>query len=144
MSPKTGELIELCPWLKKSSNSNVHLCDIYHDRPDDCKLYPTTIAEMIRDECEMLEDKDFKNLKQAQKLGHQQAQSQMGSSQDIQDQSIRMHKQIPAWHCMQVQATEKQSPSLDHRSEYSNECMQRVKSGEWIPQNPLHQHHMPL
>ena len=75
---------------------------------------------------------------------HLWAQPQMGSSQDIQVQSIQMHKQIPAWHCMQVQETEKLSPSLDRRSEYSNECMQRVKSGVWKPQNPLHQHHMPL
>ena len=67
MSPKTGELIELCPWLKKSSDSAVYLCDIYHDRPDDCKFYPSNIAEMIRDECEMLEDKDVKNPKQAKK-----------------------------------------------------------------------------
>lgn len=66
-SPKTGEPIEVCPWLKKSPDSNVYLCDIYHDRPDDCKLYPSNIAEMIRDECEMLEDKDFKNPKMAQK-----------------------------------------------------------------------------
>ena len=66
MSPKTGDLIELCPWLKKSPNSNNYLCDIYHDRPDDCKFYPSNIAEMIRDECEMLEHKDLENPKIAQ------------------------------------------------------------------------------
>ena len=66
MSPKTGELIELCPWLKKSADSNVYLCDIYHDRPDDCKFYPSNIVEMISDECEMLEDKDLVNPKKAQ------------------------------------------------------------------------------
>jgi len=67
MNPDTGEQIELCPWLRKEPNQNKFLCDIYHDRPDDCKFYPVTIAEMIKDECEMLEVKDFENPKRAQK-----------------------------------------------------------------------------
>lgn len=67
MNPDTGEQIELCPWLRKEPNQNKVLCDIYHDRPDDCKFYPVTIAEMIKDECEMLEAKDFENPKRAQK-----------------------------------------------------------------------------
>jgi hypothetical protein len=29
-------------------------------------FYPTTIAEMVKDECEMLESYDFVNVKQAQ------------------------------------------------------------------------------
>ena len=65
MSPETGKLIELCPWLKKASDSNVYTCDIYYDRPEDCRFYPVTIAEMIRDECEMLDDHDLANPKQA-------------------------------------------------------------------------------
>lgn len=67
MNPETGAQIERCPWLKKSADSNHYLCEIYHDRPEDCKIYPSTIAEMIRDECEMLEDKDIKYPKQAQR-----------------------------------------------------------------------------
>jgi Fe-S-cluster containining protein len=67
MSPETGKLIELCPWLRKTSDSNVYTCDIYYDRPEDCKFYPSTIKEMIADECEMLEQQDFLNPKQAQK-----------------------------------------------------------------------------
>ena len=67
MNPKTGDPIELCPWLKKAPDSNQYHCDIYYDRPDDCKIYPSNIAEMIRDECEMLEDKDVKNPKHAQR-----------------------------------------------------------------------------
>jgi len=66
LSPETGKLIERCPWLKKAPNSNVYTCDIYYDRPDDCRFYPTTIAEMVKDECEMLESYDFVNVKQAQ------------------------------------------------------------------------------
>ena len=67
MNPNSGEQIERCPWLRKVPNSKILTCDIYHDRPDDCRFYPVTIAEMIKDECEMLEAKDFKNPKQAQK-----------------------------------------------------------------------------
>jgi len=65
-TPETGKLIELCPWLRKAPDSKVYRCDIYYDRPEDCQFYPSTIAEMIRDECEMLEDKDITNPKKAQ------------------------------------------------------------------------------
>lgn len=67
MNPDTGEQLELCPWLRKLPNQNKTICDIYDDRPDDCKYYPTTIAEMIKDECEMLEVQDLLRPKQAQK-----------------------------------------------------------------------------
>jgi len=67
MDPDTGEQIELCPWLRKVSGQNKVTCDIYSDRPDDCKFYPVTIAEMIKDECEMLEKKDLARPQQAQK-----------------------------------------------------------------------------
>jgi len=65
--PKTNNPIDLCPWLIQSAESNQYLCKIYHDRPEDCQSYPSNIAEMIRDECEMLEEKDIKNPKQAQR-----------------------------------------------------------------------------
>jgi len=67
MSPDTGEQIKLCPWLKKVPNENKYICDIYYDRPDDCKHYPVTIEQMVTDECEMLESKDLIKPKQAQK-----------------------------------------------------------------------------
>ncbi len=67
IDPETGKQIELCPWLRKTPNQNKYTCDIYYDRPDDCKYYPSTIDEMIIDECEMLEEKDFSNSRQAQK-----------------------------------------------------------------------------
>jgi hypothetical protein len=41
-------------------------CDIYFDRPDDCKYYPSNVQEMILDECEMIEPSDLKDLKKAQ------------------------------------------------------------------------------
>ena len=67
MNPETGEQLERCPWLRKAPDQNKYLCDIYYDRPDDCKYYPVTIDQMVIDECEMLEPKDLLNLKQAQK-----------------------------------------------------------------------------
>ena len=65
--PDTGKQLELCPWLRKESNQNKFTCDIYYDRPDDCKYYPVTIEQMIKDECEMLEARDLRKPKQAQK-----------------------------------------------------------------------------
>ena len=67
MDPATGKQLELCPWLRKVAGQNKYTCDIYSDRPDDCRFYPTTIEEMIRDECEMLDAQDLIRPKQAQK-----------------------------------------------------------------------------
>ena len=66
MDPKTGEQVERCPWLRKEPNQEKYTCDIYDNRPEDCRLYPSNIEEMERDECEMLEARDLKNRKQAQ------------------------------------------------------------------------------
>ncbi|WP_455201380.1 YkgJ family cysteine cluster protein [Kaarinaea lacus] len=66
-SPDTGKPLELCPWLRKLPGQNRYMCEIYEARPDDCKYYPTTIEEMLRDECEMLEAQDLANPKLAQK-----------------------------------------------------------------------------
>jgi uncharacterized protein len=67
ISPDTGKQLAQCPWLRKLPAQNKYVCDIYNDRPDDCKFYPTTIEEMVELECEMLEAHDLANLKQAQK-----------------------------------------------------------------------------
>ncbi|MEH6529698.1 MAG: YkgJ family cysteine cluster protein [Porticoccus sp.] len=66
VDPKTGEQIERCPWLRKEPNQEKYTCDIYYDRPDDCKFYPVTIEQMTKDECEMLEAQDMDKPKQAQ------------------------------------------------------------------------------
>ena len=68
VSPDTGMQLELCPWLRKVPNQNKYTCDIYYDRPDDCKYYPVTIDQMVTDECEMLEVQDLANPKRAQKI----------------------------------------------------------------------------
>lgn len=68
MSPDTGTQLERCPWLRTEPGTNKYTCDIYYDRPDDCKHYPVTIEQMIIDECEMLEARDLTKLEQAQKM----------------------------------------------------------------------------
>ena len=67
VNPDTGKQTEQCPWLRQLPNQGKYICDIYYDRPDDCKHYPVTIAQMVKDECEMLEVQDLAKPKQAQK-----------------------------------------------------------------------------
>lgn len=67
IDPDTDKQLALCPWLKKLPNQNKYTCNIYYDRPADCKFYPSTVEEMIKDRCEMLENKDLNSLKEAQK-----------------------------------------------------------------------------
>jgi Fe-S-cluster containining protein len=72
MDPTTGKKIDLCPFLRlvpnpSGSNPAIYTCDIYFDRPDDCKYYPVTVKQMLDDECEMIEIQDLTDLKQAQK-----------------------------------------------------------------------------
>ena len=67
MDPNTGKRLERCPWLRQMPGQKKYTCDIYHDRPDDCKHYPVTISQMLNDDCEMLEVKDLDNPRQAQR-----------------------------------------------------------------------------
>ena len=66
MDPNTGEQIELCPWLRREPNQIQFSCAIYFDRPEDCRVYPATVSDMIKDECEMLEAHDHRNLSRAE------------------------------------------------------------------------------
>ena len=66
--PDTGKQLTLCPFLEVEISTHSALntgrkrytCAIYQHRPEDCRLYPSNIEEMIRDECEMLEIKDLR------------------------------------------------------------------------------------
>jgi len=69
--PASGNRLKQCPFLeiepKKSPFlANKYTCSIYLNRPEDCRLYPSLITEMIRDECEMIEPIDIAKPKQAQ------------------------------------------------------------------------------
>lgn len=70
--PNTGQAIDHCPWLSiqpssRDSDKVLYQCDIYYDRPEDCRHYPSTVEEMIRDGCEMIEVKDLNEPKRAQR-----------------------------------------------------------------------------
>lgn len=71
-NPKTGEQLSFCPFLEtvpkanNTSDQTKYTCAIYEDRPEDCRHYPSNIAEMVRDECEMIEITDLANTKKAQ------------------------------------------------------------------------------
>ena len=67
IDPATGENFARCPWLRKSPDGKKFTCDIYDDRPEDCRHYPVDIAQMVRDDCEMLEQRDLVDLRRAQK-----------------------------------------------------------------------------
>ena len=69
--PQSGLSLNRCPFLKIAPKKNdlaptKYTCSIYLNRPEDCRHYPSLIAEMIRDECEMIEVIDLKKPKQAQ------------------------------------------------------------------------------
>ena len=71
MDPETGQQLARCPWLeelpqKTGAVSITYGCRIYQDRPEDCRHYPTSISEMLRDGCEMIEVRDLDSPEQAQ------------------------------------------------------------------------------
>ncbi|MDU0354865.1 YkgJ family cysteine cluster protein [Paraglaciecola aquimarina] len=62
-SPNSGKRLALCPFLRGVTSSDtgktLYSCDIYHDRPEDCRFYPVTVKQMMSDDCEMLEPQDL-------------------------------------------------------------------------------------
>jgi Fe-S-cluster containining protein len=67
ISPETGEQLSSCPFLEKLPGQEKYTCQIYFDRPNDCKYYPVNIEQMVQDDCEMLERRDLADLKKAQR-----------------------------------------------------------------------------
>ncbi|MEH6588973.1 MAG: YkgJ family cysteine cluster protein [Halioglobus sp.] len=71
MDPVSGEQLTRCPWLEllpgdTGAGSVKYGCRIYHNRPQDCRHYPVSIADMVRDDCEMIEASDIEAPKEAQ------------------------------------------------------------------------------
>ena len=71
MDSETGQQLTRCPWLEElpqttGSVSITYGCRIYQDRPEDCRHYPTSISEMLRDGCEMIEVRDLDSPEKAQ------------------------------------------------------------------------------
>lgn len=67
VDPVTGRQMRHCPWLTRAPGQQKYSCSIYGDRPIDCRLYPSTIDEMFRDDCEMLEPSDLADPGRARK-----------------------------------------------------------------------------
>ena len=67
IDPATGDYFARCPWLQKSPDGKGYTCDIYDVRPEDCRIYPIDIEQMVRDDCEMLEPRDLVDLRRAQR-----------------------------------------------------------------------------
>ncbi len=67
VDPASGEYFARCPWLRRAEAGRKFTCDIYDERPEDCRHYPVDIEQMVRDDCEMLERRDLTHLKRAQK-----------------------------------------------------------------------------
>ena len=72
LDPVSGQQLERCPWLEEvprnvEDDARKYTCGIYDDRPEDCRLYPTLVAEMVRDGCEMIELQDLDAPKEAQR-----------------------------------------------------------------------------
>lgn len=73
MDPDSGKQLTRCPWLQllppdTEAGPVKYGCRIYNDRPEDCRHYPVSIEDMVRDGCEMLEPSDLDAPGQAQRL----------------------------------------------------------------------------
>ena len=58
MSPRTGNDMLRCPFVRKVRNQDRYTCTIYDTRPEVCREYPTNVSHMQFVNCEMLEDGD--------------------------------------------------------------------------------------
>jgi len=67
IDPSTGEYFARCPWLQDAGDGKKFLCEIYEDRPEECRHYPIDIEQMVRHDCEMLERRDLVDVKRAQR-----------------------------------------------------------------------------
>jgi Fe-S-cluster containining protein len=66
VDPATNEYFPVCPWLQRMPGESRTVCQIYLDRPEDCRHYPVDIEQMARHGCEMLEPADLRDTRKAQ------------------------------------------------------------------------------
>jgi Fe-S-cluster containining protein len=57
-SPKTGDDLERCPFVRKRRGVEKYDCLIYDTRPQVCRDYPGNVGHMKFVRCEMLEPGD--------------------------------------------------------------------------------------
>jgi Fe-S-cluster containining protein len=58
ISPRTGEEVGRCPFVRKVRGQERYECTIYDTRPETCRKYPRGIEHMKSIGCEMLEAGD--------------------------------------------------------------------------------------
>ena len=64
LSLKSCPFLEIEPQIKPLAE-NKYTRSIHLDKPEDCRHYPSLIAEMIRDQCEMVEVIDLENTEES-------------------------------------------------------------------------------
>ena len=72
LSAQSGKQLSLLRFLQETNNTgktaqSVYTSSSYFDLPEDWRFYPVTVKPVINDECEMLQQGDLLNPKQAQK-----------------------------------------------------------------------------
>jgi len=68
VDPETTRVLTECPWLQHDGKS--YHCQIYLQRPEDCRQYPADLNQMVLDDCEMIELRDLDNPHKAQLALH--------------------------------------------------------------------------
>ncbi|MBC8462296.1 MAG: YkgJ family cysteine cluster protein [Deltaproteobacteria bacterium] len=51
ISPRTGEDVTRCPWLRKLPNKNKYICRIHNTKPKQCRNYPKSKKHALRTGC---------------------------------------------------------------------------------------------
>jgi len=51
ISPKTGEAVSRCPWLRKLPKQNKYLCRIHETKPEHCRNFPKSKRHALENGC---------------------------------------------------------------------------------------------
>jgi len=56
ISPKTGDDVTRCPWLRKLPNKNKYVCRIHDVKPEHCRNYPKSREHAKKTGCKGFEN----------------------------------------------------------------------------------------
>jgi Fe-S-cluster containining protein len=51
ISPKTGEYVNRCPWLRKLPKQNKYICRIHGTKPEHCRNFPKSKRHALDNDC---------------------------------------------------------------------------------------------
>jgi Fe-S-cluster containining protein len=51
ISPKTGEYVNRCPWLRKLPKKNKYICRIHETKPEHCRNFPKSKRHALDNDC---------------------------------------------------------------------------------------------